>query len=201
MSLNYFKNPSEVIKEKKEETFLEKSIGVLAVSAFLFAINTLIGLNLLNRMPLSVKGPGIVVSALNLGPLNLAIGAFFIIFLGGLFFGWVMEIIMNALGGEGGYFEGLTTIAYPVLSAMIGILIAMLVSYIPVVGSIISFGVIAVFFAIGYASMYRFAKELFDTGMIEAFVGISVLFAIVTVSIYGGLATSASGLKMILPSA
>jgi hypothetical protein len=51
----------------------------------------------------------------------------------------------------------------------------------------------------GYASMYRFAKEMFDVGMIEAFVGVSVLFAIVVISIYGTLATTASGLRTMLP--
>lgn len=67
-------------------------------------------------------------------------------------------------------------------------------------GSLLSFIAVAVFFALGYASMYRFAKELYDTEMIEAFVGVSVLFAIVIVAIYGGLATSLPGLKMVLPT-
>lgn len=201
MCIDYLKNPSEAVETIKEEGFLQKSVGIMAVAAFVMAVNTVIGLNILSRMGLTVQGPRIVTAALQLGRLNLAVGTFFTVFLGGLFFGWITKIIMNLLGGEGGYFEGLTTIAYPVLAATIGILLAMVFSYIPVIGNIISFVVIAVFFAIGYASMYRFAKELFDTGMIEAFVGISVLFAIVIVSIYGSFATTASGLKAILPSA
>lgn len=200
MCVDYLKNPSEAVETIKEEAFLEKSLGVMAVAALVIAVDTVIGLNILSRMSLTVEGPGIVTAALEMGRLNLAVAAFFTVFLGGLFFGWITKIIMNLLGGEGGYFEGLTTIAYPVLAATVGILLAMVFSYVPVIGNVISFIVIAVFFAISYASMYRFAKELFDTGMIEAFVGISVLFAIVMVSIYGSLATTASGLKAILPS-
>lgn len=200
MCLDYLKNPSEAVEDIKEEGFLQKSVGILTLAAFVFAIDTVIGLNIFNQMPLTVKGPGMVTKALGIGVINLAVAVFFTVLLGGLFFGWITQLIMNLLGGDGGYFEGLTTVAYPVLAATVGILIAMIFSWVPVIGPVISFIAVAVFFAIGYASMYRFAKELFDTGMIQAFVGISVLFAIVMVSIYGSLATTASGLQMILPT-
>lgn len=193
MPLNYLKNPSKAVEEIKKGAFLEKSVGVMAISAFIFAINTVIGMNI------TVTGPQIAASAVGMGTLNLAIGMFFGVLIGGLFMGWIMKLIMNVLGGKGGYFEGLTTIAYPVMAVSVGILIAMLASYIPMIGTVISFVVLAAFFAIGYASMYRFAKELFDTGMIEAFVGISVLFAIVIVAIYGSILTTAAGFKSVLP--
>lgn len=201
MCIDYLKNPSGAIEEIKEKEMHEGSVGIMALAAILFAINSAIALNLLNMMPVSVTGPSFVVKILNMGMVNLGVLVFFTVFLGGLFFGWVTKTIMNLLGGEGGYFEGLTTIAYPVLAATVGILVAMVLSYIPVVGTLLAFITIAVSFSVAYASMYRFAKELFDTDMITAFVGISVLFAIVIVSIYGSLATTSAGLKAIAPAA
>lgn len=197
--LKQLKNTSKGI-EKIKESDLNETIGVQALVSIIFTINTFIGLDMLKRMDLVIEGPEVITTILSLEAANLGIAAFFIVFIGGLFFGWIMKLIMTILGGEGGYFEGLATIAYPVLTAAIGILVAMVLSYIPVIGIGLSFLTIAIFFAMAYAFMFRFTKEMFEVDMITSFVGITVLFAIVAISIYGSLATTASGLMAILPA-
>lgn len=200
MCIDYLKNPNEAVEEIAGKEMLEGSVGILALASVIFAVDGIIGIEMLRDMALTVQGPEVVLSLLKLGQLNLAVELFAAVLVGGLFFGWITKLIMNLLGAEGSYFDGLTTIAYPVLAVSVGILLAMLFSYIPLIGTVLSFIAVAVFFTIGYASLYRFAKELFDTDMITAFVGISVLMAIVVVSIYGALATTTSGLQAIAPA-
>ncbi|MFP4045895.1 MAG: YIP1 family protein [Candidatus Aenigmatarchaeota archaeon] len=199
MIVNYLKNPSKAFEEVKESD-LKETIGIQALVSVIFTINTFIGLDMLKKMDLVIKGPEAITTILSFEAANLGIAAFFIVFIGGLFFGWIMKIIMNMLGGDGDYFEGLVTVAYPLLLGAIGILVAMVVSYIPTVGIGLTFLTIAAFIAAAYASLFRFASEMFEVKMITAFIGVTILFAVIMVSIYGSLATTASGLTSILPA-
>ncbi|MFP4116510.1 MAG: YIP1 family protein [Candidatus Aenigmatarchaeota archaeon] len=203
MSLvSYLKNPSQAVEELKQKTELktmQNSLVMVFVSAVLFAVNSYVGLNLLENMGLEITGPELLVSVLEMGTVNLATGSFFLIFLGGLFFGYLMKVVLNVLGGEGDYWDGLTTIAYPVFSVSLGILLAMIFSYVPTVGPALAFIFVAVFFAIGYSSMFRLAKEMFDVGMIEAFIGVTVVLAVGLVAIYGGLLTTPEGVMAVIP--
>lgn len=196
-----FTDPNTFVEKLKEEIILEKSVGIMALSGVIVALASAVAMDLLDAMPITLTGSGIVTNILALSAIELAVASFFMVFIGGLFFGWITKLVMVVLGGEGGYFEGLTAVAYPSLVVSLGALVAVLLSYVPAVGTALAFIVITVFFAVGYASIYRLTKDLFEVNMITAFVGVSVIFAIAFVGIYGSLATTAQGLKMILPGA
>ena len=203
MSLvSYLKNPSEAVKELKEKTkvkTMQNSLVMVFVAAVIFAVNSYIGIGLIEDMGLEITGPELVVSVLDMGAVNLAAGTFFLIFLGGLFFGYIMKVVLSILGGEGDYWDGLATLAYPVFSVGLGILLAMVFSYVPTVGPALAFIFVAVFFAVGYSLMFRLAKEMFDVGMIEAFIGVTVVLAVGLVAIYGGLLTTPEGIMAVIP--
>lgn len=200
--VSYLKNPSEALEEMKEKTTvktLQGSLVMMFIAAVVFSVNSYVGLQLLESMGLEITGPELLVSVLEMGAVNLAAGTFFIIFLGGLFFGYLTKMVMNLLGGEGDYWDGLSTVAYPVFSATIGILLAMVFSYVPTLGPMLAFIFVAVFFAMAYSSMFRLAKEMFGVGMIEAFVGVSIVLAVGLVAIYGGLLTTPQGVMAVIP--
>ncbi len=203
MSLvSYLKNPSEAVKELKEKTkvkTMQNSLVMVFVAAVIFAVNSYIGIGLIEDMGLEITGPELVVSVLDMGAVNLAAGTFFLIFLGGLFFGYIMKVVLSILGGEGDYWDGLATLAYPVFSVGLGILLAMVFSYVPTIGPALAFIFVAVFFAVGYSLMFRLAKEMFDVGMIEAFIGVTVVLAVGLVAIYGGLLTTPEGIMAVIP--
>ncbi|MFP4115968.1 MAG: YIP1 family protein [Candidatus Aenigmatarchaeota archaeon] len=200
---DYFKNPSKAVEKIEEETSLTKmksSLGALVLASVIFTANSALGMKILNEMSLEITGPEIVVEVLEMSTVNLAVGTFFLIFLGGLFFGYIVRTVMNTLGGDGKYWDGLTTVSYPVLSASIGIILAMASSYIPVIGPVLAFIFTAVFFAVAYASMFRLAKEMFDVGMIEAFVGVTVILTAGLIGFYGGILVVPQGILAVLPA-
>ncbi len=201
--IDYLKNPSEAVEEIKGKTAVKTMQGSLIVSlitAVVFSINTYVGLRLIESMGLQITGPELVVSVLNMGTVNLATGTFFMVFLGVMFFGFLTKTVMNVLGGEGDYWNGLTTVAYPAFSVSVGILLAMVFSYVPVVGPVIAAVFVAIFFAVAYSSMFRLAKELFGIGMVEALVGVTVVLAVGFVAIYGGVLTTPEGIMAFVPA-
>ncbi len=202
MCIGYLKNPSKAIEEFKDKTAvktMQNSLVMLLLGSIIFALNTVIGLRMIDAMPLEITGPEILVSLLEMGTLNMATGAFFFILLGGLFFGFITKIVMTTLGGDGDYWDGLATISYPVFSVSLGILLAMVSSYVPLIGPVLAFIFVAVFLALGYTSMFRLAKEMFGTGMLEAFIGVTVILGVGLVAIYGGLLTTPEGIMAVIP--
>ncbi len=202
MFIEYLKNPgkaTEIIKEKNKVETMQGSLVMLFIASLIFAVNTVIGLKIIEGMPLEITGPEILVSVLETGTMNLAVGAFFIVLLGGLFFGYIFQTVMNILGGTGDYWDGLTTLSYPVFSVSLGVLLAMVFSYVPMLGPVLAFIFVAVFLSMGYASMFRLAQDMFDVGMIEAFIGVTVVLAVGFVAIYGGLLTIPEGIMAVVP--
>lgn len=203
MSLvSYLKNPSEAVEEMKEKTTvktMQGSLLMMFIAGIVFSLNSYVGLSLIKSMGLEITGPKLLVSVIEMSTANLAAGTFFLVFIGGLFFGYITKMVMNLLGGNGDYWDGLTTVSYPVFSVSVGILLAMVLSYVPMVGPALAFVFVAVFFAIGYSSMFRLAKDMFGVEMIEAFIGITVVLAIGLVAVYGGLLTTPEGVMAVIP--
>ncbi len=202
MSLvEYIKNPSKAVDEMKDKSTvktMQGSLMMMFVAAVVFSVNTYVGLMLIENMGLEITGPELVVSVLDMGSVNLSSGAFFLIFLGGLFFGFLMKTVMNILGGEGDYWDGLATIAYPVFSVSLGVLLAMVLSYVPLAGPALAFIFVAIFIAIAYSSMFRLAKEMFGVSMIVALIGTMVVLTAGFVAIYGGLLTTPEGIMAVV---
>jgi hypothetical protein len=191
-------NPIEAIKKAEEEQKLGHSVVILLVASILLGITVAIGfMRVLSFIPIMEEMPFGGFSALGAG--IAALGVFLIVFIGGLFLGWVLKLTFTILGGDGGYFEGLTVISYSLLPLSVGTVIFSVFTYVPIIGGIVSFAAIAVFSAIAYATLYRASKELFHTDMITAFIGVSVIAAIMIISLYASLFSTLLGLQSLIP--
>ena len=181
------------IKSKREEN-LGKAVGILVVSAILFAIAAMIAFY--GAQQLSKFIPSEMTA---LGYAGIGGGMFLLIFLGGLFYGWLLQLIMNVFTEKGKYLDGLTVVSYSCLPVSIGAIIAVIVGLIPWIGSVISFVVMAIFSVIGYALVYQLTRNLFESDMITAFVAIIVLTGATALAVSISAVTGISILKGLLP--
>lgn len=189
---------SEEIEDLREEleppTPMDwiKTTIVLVVNAFLFSLSALISsvrFASLTKFGLRVVGqpPDIVFATV-----------FFSILVGGFFVGWIFTLIMDILGGTGTALKGVSAVAYSILPVSIGTLLASTAAYFPPAGPVVAYCLIFLFGAIGYAVLYRTAKEFFDVGMITAFVAVSLLISVGTGAFYASFLASTTDLNVIL---
>ncbi|MBI4020242.1 MAG: hypothetical protein HY367_02835 [Candidatus Aenigmarchaeota archaeon] len=189
---------SGLLSMKKDKN-LGKSVLYLLTGSILFAIGIAI---MLSRVLPSVLGrmvPETIPGLAALGTGAGGIAVFFLLFIGGLFYGWLAKLTFTTLGGKGNYFEGLTTIAVPLKLLSIGFIISAIFSYVPIVGSVVAFIALAISGVLAYSMMLRAAKELFATDMITAFVGVTVLMTITILAFYGAFVFGLAGLSSFLP--
>ena len=185
--MKLFTSPGEIVKELKKKKSMGNSMGVLALAGVLFAITAVIGTTKLISF---VPGNEILGGLGGMGLGVAAVSAFLIVFIGGIFLGWILKLVMNTLGTKGGYFEGLTSIAYPFLILSVSNLLSVIVVYIPYLGGLLAFLVTIILTAMAFALTYRLIKDLFATDMITAFIGLIVVWAAaLAAGLYGGAAT------------
>ena len=197
--MKYLFNPIEVLEKEKEEKNTVKSIVILLVASAVLALSAAIGIFRVLSSVLGTTGFDLGYFGAGLGTGIVAVIVFVLVFIGGLFFGLVLKMIFTVLGGEGGYFEGLSVIAYSLLPFSIGALISSVCTFIPFVGGVISFAALAIFGAVAYATLYRASKELFNTDMITSFIGITVLVGVMVLALYISLFSTLMGLTGIIP--
>ncbi len=179
-----FTHPGDAIKIAKKVGSTGTSIGVLALSALIFAIVSVIG-----TTKFMALFPGTIPYTAGVSTGAAAVITFLMIFIGGLFFGWILHLVMNVLGTKSSYFAGITTIAYPLMLLSVANLVAVGAGYIPYIGGIIAFLIVLIFGCMAFALTYRAIKELFKTDMITAFVGLVIVWgAVIAAGLYGGLA-------------
>lgn len=178
--MNFLLNPVETILKAKEEKDMVRSILILLVASVLLGLAAAIAILAVPLGDLDIPTGGFMA----IGAGIMAVVVFILVFIAGLFSGLVLRLVFTILGGEGTYFEGLTVVAYSLLPLSIGMIVTSLAIHVPFVGGIIAFVFFAIFSAVAYATMYRAAKELFETDMITAFVGISVIAAVMILSLY-----------------
>ncbi|MDI6806941.1 MAG: YIP1 family protein [Candidatus Aenigmarchaeota archaeon] len=176
----------------KKEVKLNKSLQTLLIAATLIAIASLIATPILTRFLPTQFQVAILAS--------IAIGTWLVVFLGGLFFSWLLKLTMQILGGKGEFVHGLATIAYSTLPISIGVLITALLIHIPFMGAVLSFLAIAVFGVIGYALVFRLIKLLFEVDMITAFVAVNILVGIIALAFYTTAITFGLGLSKLAPT-
>ena len=194
--MSLFTDPGSAIVEAKKSKSIGNSIGVLLLIGLLLAVSTAASMLFTNpRSTLSASSVGYYGEyypdyyagpyVTNAGPVLISAAAVFaIVFLGGLFTGYLIMTAMRTLGGSGGFGEGLTAVAYSLFVPGI----AMFVNGILVSSAVLSRSgsamILAMFLGgalmlwgavIGFATLYRSLKELFSTDMITAFVGATVL--------------------------
>ncbi|MBI4175785.1 MAG: YIP1 family protein [Candidatus Aenigmarchaeota archaeon] len=181
----------------KKQKNLGKSVLYLLIASILSAIGSAIMTPRFFSTALGTLGQFRSIPNLGLpGAGAVAIGVFFIVFVGGLFYGWLARLAFTTLGGKGGYFEGLTAVAIPAKLMSIGFLIAAIFTYVPAIGGVVAFLALLIFGVLAYAMLIRASKELFSVDMVTAFVGVTVLL---TVSILAVLGASAFGASSLYP--
>lgn len=174
-------NPLEGFKGKKD---LGKSVMVLLVAAILFTAAVAISWWAVNAAA-STAGLGALAVLKGAEPVNLLVGVFLLVFLGGIFMGWLLVEVVRVLGGKGGLKEGVTVIAYSALPLSIGTGLAVLVSHVPFafLGASPVFTILQVvalvlytsFGAWGFAGVYRGTKDVLGVDAFTAFIGLALL--------------------------
>ncbi|MBI4919283.1 hypothetical protein HY837_05090 [archaeon] len=135
------------------------------------------------------------------------VGMFLWIILVSLYFGLATKITMKGLTGAGDYFSGLSSMVYPHFPFATG----MLLSSVCIVWSIALNNQIMNFFFLGLivlilpltvclslASFYRCAKELFDTNMFTAVMGLLIVkisSIILLLAVYGAFLMLTKGIS------
>lgn len=179
--------PDEAILAAKRDRNLMKSIMILLISCALL-LATLVVFFSFTKVPLEY-----LVKL----EFPIAIYTFLVPFLGSLFLGFILVVAVNTLGGNGNYFDGLTTVSYSLFPFSIGIFLSITINLLPnVLGVLIldmnitaikSLAVLAIgmfFTAESVAIVYRAIKELFNTDMVTALIGTSVVSAAVIIPFY-----------------
>ncbi len=175
-------NPLDGFKGKKE---LGKSVTVLLVSAIVFTIAVAISWWAVNAAS-STAGLGALAVLKGGQPVNLLVGVFLLVLLGGLFMGWLLVEVIRVLGGKGQLKEGVTVLAYSSLPLSVGTLLAVLVSHVPfaflgaaspvfTLMQVIALVLYTAFGALGFAGVYRGTMDLLGVDAVKAFVGLGLL--------------------------
>ncbi len=187
--MSLFTNPANAILEAKKTRSMGSTMLVLLISALLLAILVGIVTALTTRSSYTYGYySGYGGNSLNTAAVGIVvIGAFttfMAVFLGGLFAGYLISVAMRTLGGTGGFFEGLTTIAYALYVPSIALFImGLLAAGAAMVGGMgvvmIMVGMVVLMWGVilGIATFYRSLKELFSTDMVTALVGGTIMSA------------------------
>ena len=169
-------NPVDGFKSKQKG--LGKSVTMLLVAAVIFTVAVAISWWAVNAAS-TTAGLGALAVLKGGQPVNLLVGVFLSVFLGGLFLGWLLTEVMRVLGGKGTLNQGVTVLAYSALPLSVGTLLAVLVSHIPYAfigtGSavftlmqVIALVLFSAFGALGFAGVYRGTKDLYGVDAVTA---------------------------------
>jgi len=177
-----FKSPTLAISKAKREKNISKTLWILILTWILFGLSIFI---------VSAKMFTIMIS------IGVAVSVFLIGLLCSMFCGYLIEIIMNVLGGKGKYYEGLTTATYAKFPISFGFIITALLSLIHPFTGVIGFVIIAITVALGLSIYFRGIKELFGTDTLTTFIGFVVLIYVFVIAVYATIIISAPGLASI----
>jgi len=174
--LSLFSNPPQAIIEAKKSKSMGMTMVVLLFSAVLIAILVAIITAMSTRSYSSWDYYSSYHSQVNAAAAIVgAFAAFMGVFLGTLFGGYLVSVVMKTLGGSGGFFEGLTSLAYSLYVPSVAIFIMGLLilggAAAGGAGAIMVFvGMVVLIWGvvIGMATFYRSLKELFSTDMVTA---------------------------------
>lgn len=170
---------AEAFREAKKERAIGKSIIVLIIAAVIAAIAAALLIQQLERLPIPGEFPAELRPAETwtwLFLVFLAVAVF------GFFGGLLVKTAMTGLGYKTGYFEGLTVLAYPLLPFSVGLLIAVALNFIPIVGVVIAFFLLALFVVIACTAFFRGVKELFGSDYLAAIITVMVVWAAIYVA-------------------
>jgi len=176
-------NPVDGFKQRGKN--LSKSVTVLLVTAIVYTLAVAVSWWAVNQAA-STAGLGALAVLKGAQPVNLLAGVFLLVFLGGIFLGWLLVEVVRVLGGKGTLHEGVSVLAYSALPLSVGTLLAVLVSHVsfaylgaasPVftVLQVVALVLFSAFGALGFAGVYRGTKDVLGVDAITAFVGLGLL--------------------------
>jgi len=111
-----------------------------------------------------------------------------------LFGAYLLQLAVKTLGGKGGYWEGLSVLAYATWPLAVGSLITAALLFGGIAGAFIGFPVLAVLGTSSVATLFRSMKELFGIDYITAFVALGVLSTGLTIA--GIIATTGAAASL-----
>lgn len=150
--------PVSAITKAKREKDISKTLQILIIEWIFIAL----AIALIPTVPLAFKTTAIVLVAL-IGIVST------------LFMGFLTQLVFNILGGEGKYFEGLTSAVYAKFPISVGLIASSIVFLMPVVGAPIAVVISIIFTVLGIVIFYRAVKELFSTDIITTWIGVGIL--------------------------
>lgn len=171
-------SPTDAIATAKRRKSLTTSLGILAVDwvAIALALAALL-------MGAAAKIP-VIGGLVGITGGVLAVGVAILGFLFCLFLALPAGLVMEILSGRRCFFEALTAIAYGLFAPSLGLLVAILLSFIPVIGGIAAFIIIIFSVAIGIATGVRAVNILFGVDLLTAVIGVVIVYAAVMVALY-----------------
>jgi O-antigen/teichoic acid export membrane protein len=163
-------NPTTAIAKAKKEKNLNKTILLLMLSWILVSISFFISF---------YKELLILV----------AFGSTITIFLFGMLFSvflsYLINIIMNILGGKGKYYDSLTATTYSSLPLSFGLILMSITSAIvPMLGLLVGFILVAITLALSLSIYFRAIKELYSVDMFTTFIGFLIIIYVFMLSMY-----------------
>lgn len=165
-----FTNPVVAIAKAKKEKNLNKTILILLISWVFISISFFF----------SFYKDILLLVAIGSALTILLFGLLFSIFLS-----YLINIVMNILGGKGKYYEALTATTYSSLPISIGLLLMSLITSIyPTLGMLVGFILLAITIALSLSIYFRSIKELYSTDMFATFIGFLIVMYVFTLSIY-----------------
>lgn len=174
MCIEIIKYPLKVIEKAKKTKNMNRTLTVLIEAAIIFGIATAV---IIAKLPLAFGSVIAVAIAASF------VSGLLIVIIAALFLGLVLHTTAAIMGGKGEYYNALTIVSYAMVSPVIGILIAAILSFIPVIGMIIGLIVLAITIAHGISMLYKGTKELYSVDMVTTL----VIISIVTISIIGAV--------------
>ncbi len=176
MCLDIFRNPGKALAAAAKKKDMKKTAIILVESAIMAAAAMVV---------ISIGNAGAALAV-------LAGNVLFLVIAVGIIGGYALKIAANALGLKGGFYEGLTAISYAFVPVAAGILIATVLSRIPL-GIVAGAIALALMFSMGVAILYRGIREMFKTDMITSFVCVSIITLAFVIGLYASL-----GLNMLV---
>lgn len=179
--IKILKTPTEALSEAKKKKDKTDTILTLFVVSSFFGIAASLIVYKLTTMFAVFRALSVAAT------FSAFLMTFILIFIGAIFLSFLLNKIVNILGGKGEFYDGLTSVVYSLVPLSVGILLASVLVFVPVVGIFLGALILAIKFAIGMAILYRGTKEMYKTDMIVSFIAVSVLVLAVIVSLYSFL--------------
>jgi len=173
MCLDIIKYPVKAIEKAKKSKNMNATLLVLVEAAVIFGIALAI---VIAKLPLAGSTMVAALAAAFISGLLL-------VFVAALFLGLILHTIAGIVGGKGEYYNALTTVTYAMVAPVTGILVAAILSFIPVVGVVVGVIVLALTLGHGLGMLYKSTKELYSIDMVSTLVVISAL----TIAVIGAV--------------